>query len=144
MCVDFEFKTIEQSKPWGIRYTKLIFSRKLIYFSGVVMCASLAGLPAADKRKRLRELIAMPPVDRLLEVMGPSVVPALVEYDSFLGSLNDPSVRAALGKVTVLRSTHTAKFKEIKASGHRFSEALVNAFRAQYPTDHPVREAVLV
>ena len=42
MCVDFEFKTIEQPKPkpWGIRYTKLIFSRKLIYFSGVVMCES--------------------------------------------------------------------------------------------------------
>lgn len=146
MCVDFEFKTVEQSnpKPWGIRYAKLIFSRKLIYFSGIAMCAELARMPANEKRELLREFIGLRPIDRLLRVMGRKIIPALDEYDAFLALLDDSEKRKALSKVGMLRSTHTDTFREVKASGHRFSSALVSAFRNRYPPNHPIREAVLV
>lgn len=144
MCVDFEFKTVEQAKPWGIRYTKLIFFRKNIYVSGIVMCAELAGLPAAQKRQRLRDLIDRPPIDRLLSVMGELMLPALAEYDAFLGALDDGPTRSALTKVGMLRSTHSDKFKQVKLSGHRYSSALVAALSNKYPRNHPIHEALMV
>jgi hypothetical protein len=30
MCVDFEYKTVEQQKPWGIRNLKLMYSRTTV------------------------------------------------------------------------------------------------------------------
>lgn len=146
MCVDFEFKTVEQKKPkpWGIRYTKLIFSRKLIYFSGVVMCAELANMPANKKRDRLLELCSQPPIDRLLSCMADDILSALREYDAFLALLDDPTVRRSLANVELLRATHTDKFKEIKDSGHRYSSALVSALKRTYGESNPVHEALLV
>jgi hypothetical protein len=144
MCVDFEFKTVEQTKPWGIRYTKLIFSRKLIYYSGVIMCAELASLPAAEKRQKLIQMIILPPIDRLLMVFGRDVLAALEEYDRFLALLDDRGSRDDLAKVELLRETHTPLFKTVKASGHKYSSALVDILRDKYPVDHPVREAIIV
>lgn len=144
MCVDFEFKTVEQEKPWGIRYIKLIFSRKLIYFSGLLMCAELAGKSASEKRATLIKLIRQPPTDRLVSVMGRDIIPALDEYDYFLSLLDDRSVREDLGKVEMLRESHTEMFREIKASGHRYSSALLAALNAKYPSQHPIHELLIV
>jgi len=33
ICVDFEYKTYENGKPWGDRNIKIQFSRKFLYFS---------------------------------------------------------------------------------------------------------------
>lgn len=144
MCVDFEFKTVEQTKPWGIRYTKLIFSRKIIYYSGVIMCAELANKKAAEKRGCLELMINMPPIDRLLLALGEDIVPALTEYDNFLKLLDDKQSRDDLAGVKVLRETHSDLFRDVKASGHRYSKILVDVIRSKYPVDHPIRESLIV
>jgi len=144
MCVDFEFKTVEQTKPWGIRYAKLVFSRKLIYYSGIIMCAEMASKPASDKRKYLISMINMPPIDRLLATFGDDILDALREYNYFLSLLDDPGSRKDLAKVQMLRDSHTSLFKEVKERGHRYSRALVDILRARYPIDHPIREALIV
>lgn len=144
MCVDFEFKTVEQTKPWGVRYAKLIFSRKLIYFSGIIMCAELANLPAAKKRENLLEMIFLPPIDRLLHVIGGDILPALDEYDYFLSVLDSKSSRDNLSSVEISRGSHSELFKKVKASGHRYSTKLVEVIRSRYPVEHPIREALIV
>lgn len=144
MCVDFEFKTVEQTKPWGVRYIKLIFSRKLIYFSGIIMCAELANRPAQQKRDMLQRMIYMPPIDRLLYILGEDILPALHEYDNFLSVLDDKGKRDDLSAVEMLRATHSPLFKEVKDSGHRYSTKLVDLIRSRYPVEHPIREALIV
>ncbi len=70
ICVDFEYKTFEANKPWGIRNIKLIFSRKLIYFSGVLIAAEMYQRSAQQKKKIVKELISLSPVERLRKACG--------------------------------------------------------------------------
>lgn len=144
MCVDFEFKTNEQRKSWGVRNIKLVFSRKLMYFSGVIMCAQLAERSPENKRAILRDLVLTNPIDRLIGVMGSEIMPALRHYDTFLASLDDASIRAGLENVELTRNTHTKEFRFLKDTGHHFSWALVNALRKTYPPSHPIHDALVV
>lgn len=144
MCVDFEHKTNNMNKPWGVRNIKLVFSRKLIYFSGVVMCAELAEMRMEEKRRRLMELASMTPIERLLEVMGVSVVPAMEEYNYFLSSMDKTEVRKTLESVSSHSNKDIDIYRDLKSSGHRFNWKLSNALSATYPQSHPIHDAILL
>ena len=77
ICIDFEFKTIEQDKPWGLRNIKLVYSRKLIYFAGVVMCAEMAQKSWREKRKICEIMMNMTPIERLIYIFGPEIYKSL-------------------------------------------------------------------
>lgn len=143
ICVDFEFKTSEESKPWGIRNIKLIFSRKVIYFSGLLMCAETVQRTAIEKRNIIKRMSSMTPIERILYVLGEKSYPALIMYDRFLGQMNDDTVREKLksGNREELRKTEL--FRSMKNDGHHFGMALRSSFLGHYDSSHPIHRAIM-
>lgn len=144
ICVDFEFKTTEGKKPWGTRNIKLVFSRKLLYFSGVLAIAETVQRGHEEKREILLELFAMPVVDRLLAICGGRAHEALRLYDRFLGELGKPEVRSELNATTIETREKVESFRRLKDDGHRFSWELLSLFSHVYPPSHPIHRAIFL
>ncbi len=97
IAVDYEFKTGEADKPWGLRNLKLVFSRKLLYASGLFALGAARDGDARAKVERLEALLGLTPLDRMAEICGAAAVgPVRDSYDHFLDRLAKPGVRRRL------------------------------------------------
>lgn len=145
ICVDFEFKTIQDAdpKPWGTRNIKLVFSRKLLYFSGLLMVAETAQRSHVEKLKALSELSSMPVVDRILAVCGERAIHALKIYDEFLEALSHLDVRKELNETTEIDRTKEP-FRTLKDKGHHFTWKLMSLLRDTYDSSHPIHRAIVL
>ena len=144
VCVDFEFKTFEGKKTWGLRNIKLIFSRKLLYVSGVLIAAEMAQRTAIQKREIARELTALAPIERLKTVCRSSADRAIEEYAKFLAAVEQKEIREMLEQVSNDRNSHTEKFKRLKNQGHHFSFHLMSAIKGTYSESHPIHRALIM
>ncbi len=144
VCVDFEFKTFEANKDWGVRNIKLVFSRKLLYISGVLISAEMAQRTPAQKREIARSLIALTPVQRLRTVCGSYADRAVKEYSNFLTAMGQKNIREILSKVTADRRTHTEEFKRLKNQSHHFTLHLMSALKATYAESHPIHRSLVM
>ena len=143
ICVDFEFKTSEESKPWGIRNIKLVFSRKMIYFSGLLMCAETVQRTALEKRNIIKKMSSITPIERILVVLGEKSYPALLMYDRFLGQMNDDGIREKLRSKNREELRKTELFRSMKNDDHHFGMALRSAFLGHYDSSHPIHRAIM-
>ena len=145
MAVDYEFKTREgdRPKPWGLRKVKLMFSRKLLYASGLFSIGAARDLDRRAAATRLETLFDLSPVKRLEEICGrTAAAPLLGCYDGFLDCLADPGLRRRLESLTP--EDHDApEFRAIEAEGARFSLELLRLFDRAFAADHPIRRAML-
>lgn len=144
ICVDFEYKTVETSKPWGIRNIKLIFSRKLIYFSGVLVAAEMYQRSAQQKKDIMRELIALSPIERLRHVCRSSADRAIESYSIFLQKMEEADTRKMLEDVPLDRLRHPEEFKVLKNEGHHFSFYLMSALKNTCADSHPIHRALVM
>jgi predicted nucleotidyltransferase len=143
MGVDFEYKTQEGNKGWGIRNIKLVYSRKLMYFSGVLMVAETAQSTRRIKLQRLSELLVMTPIERVQHLFGRDCESVLQMYVKFLGSMSDGAVRKDLEEVSINRAGQNDAFRDLKNEGHHFSLELEQLLRRRYPPSHPIHHAML-
>lgn len=145
ICVDFEYKTIQDAdpKPWGTRNIKLVFSRKLLYFSGLLMVAETAQRTYAEKMKSLVRLSSMPVADRVIDVCGERAVFALKLYDEFMEALASLEVRQSLDDTKADERTKEP-FRTLKDKGHHFSWSLVSLLRETYDVSHPIHRAIVL
>jgi predicted nucleotidyltransferase len=129
MCVDFEYKTAEQKKPWGLRNLKLMYSRKLLYFGGVVAVAETAQKTRRQKVELLINLLNETPIARL---------------QSLFGGAADTQLRSRLESVTQDRSTQFPEFRELKNDAQHFTWALERLLVSRYPPGHPIHTALIL
>ena len=144
IAVDFEFKTSEDGKSWGIRNIKLLFSRNLLYFSGILVAAESIDKSPAEKRALANNLFSMTPRARIEHVCGENTKPILRLYDQFLGWMADPQFRAIANRTAIDRATHEKTFRDAKRAGQQFSDALYSLLRQQYPAKHPIHRTLVL
>lgn len=144
MCVDFENKTFEQNKEWPIRNLKLVFSRKLLYFGGVLIASEAAQKTLREKRDIFRKLIDKPPLDRLIDICGVSSERALEDYDLFLGQMADGEFRKRMDALDSVSARQNEEFRAVKNRGHTFSSNLAGALLATYTVSHPIHRSLII
>jgi len=143
ICVDFEHKTGSGGKSWGDRNIKLMYSRKLLYFSGILAVAQTNQHTAEEKRKILGFLLRLTPIERIKEVCGNASDGTLRRYNYFLGEMSRPDVRKMLQGTTDDRKEHSEEFRKFKNEGHHFSDDLELLLRTQYPPSHSIHQALM-
>ena len=145
IAVDYEFKTSKgaDSKPWAIRNIKLVFSRKLLYASGLFSIGMTADRARDDKIQILEELFELPVIDRMKRICGESRLEGILEsYNKFLGDLENPEVRERL--VNLKRTERQDPiFRRVKNEGHHFTRELLKLFENTFDPTHPIRRAVI-
>jgi predicted nucleotidyltransferase len=145
ICVDFEFKTTEQNKPYGIRMIKLVFSRKLLFFGGVIVVAETAQRNYKEKLRTLQDLLALPPLERIQQICGPQSSGAVQLYNEFLEQLGREDVRKKLEKIKTQKAgRNSALFRELKNKGHRLSWELMALLDNTYHSSHPIHRSLIL
>ena len=141
IAVDYEFKVTE-GKPWGIRNIKLIFSRKLLYASGLFSVAMTADRAREDKIGILEDLFELPVMERMISICGRSRMETVLNsYNRFLEKLEDSDTREHLVNLQA-SERNDPLFRGLKNEGHHFTRELLKLFENTFDSTHPIHRAV--
>ena len=144
ITVDYAFKTQEENKPWAIRNIKLVFSRKLIYASGLFSVAMTADRSHQAKVDILEQLFSMTPLDRMVHICGEGRTRELLNsYNIFLDRIDDETTRQHLESLSKDNRDTDGIFRELKNEGYRFASELLMAFEKTFHSTHPIHRAVV-
>lgn len=131
VSVDYAAKRYEQLNPeWGLRYLKLILSRKIAY-AGTLVSLLLCDRDTRADEDYLYAQFAMPPLARLAQVHERlteephrrALADVLLTADWFNGRLGDASFREDMKAVTD-RVSEDPAFQEAVDRSRRVQEAL--------------------
>lgn len=143
ICVDFENKTADSTKPRAIRLVKLRLSRMLLYVAGIAAARQTVNRDAAAKRQELAELLSIPPLERLAHIHGQdkmTQVQAL--YATFLSALDREEVRSKL-ELPGAEGLSTPEFEQLSDVARDFKTELLNLLDMDAGGD-PLMEALLL
>lgn len=143
ICVDFEHKTSDSTKPRAIRLVKLRLSRMLLYVAGIAAARETIGQEAMAKRETLAKLLTMSPLERLTHIHGHNrMVPVQALYATFLAALDDVTVRTQL-ELPGNAGLNTPEFDELAEVSRDFKAALL-ALLVMDAGGDPLMEALLL
>lgn len=143
IATDFEYKVSEARKSWGLRNIKLLFSRKLIYFSGIIVVAETYNRPRVDKIKNTIELLSLTPLERIAKLCKNDPAEIFKIYNKFLEKIMQKEIRQSLDSVERDRRNENKDFLDLKELAQDFSLALSNWLKITYPEDHPIHHSLL-
>jgi predicted nucleotidyltransferase len=146
MAVDYEFKTVQATprKSWALRNIKLIFSRKLLYASGLFSVALTADRRRDRKIEILVDLFSKPCIERLEAICGKArIARVLACYERFLTCISSAENRGHLEDLALADRDKDPLFRDIKNEGHSFTRELLALFEITFEPTHPIRKAVI-
>lgn len=148
IATDFEHKVTEDRKPWGLRSLKLRFSRKLLYFGGIVTVAEISQLDRNQKVEKAEELLRVPVLDRIARLScehGTSTDARriMATYESFIGSISDAETRASLESVEKEKRHENEAYRELRELSQRFSGNLASWIENKYSANHEIHHSLI-
>lgn len=143
ICVDFEHKIQDMSKPRAIRNIKLRFSRMLLYFAGVAAVSKTGGMSGVEKRAQLDSLFSMPALARIQDVFEDKAAPLTTLYAEFLASIDDPDIRKVLER-SGSEGIDTHEYEALVTKARDFKDALLTILLEDLKPNHEVVRALLL
>lgn len=145
MTTDFEYKVSEQGKEWGVRNIKLTFSRKLLYFGGILTVAQTTKQTREMKISETLELLDKSPLERIQYIAKDTANNVFELYNYFLDNISQHSVREELEKAKKEnnKEQNPEIFVEMKEGSKKFSCALASLLEETYDKNHPIHHALI-
>ncbi|MEJ6474866.1 nucleotidyltransferase domain-containing protein [Pseudoalteromonas piscicida] len=146
MCTDYEYKVNETSKSseWGLRKIKLRFSRKLIYFAGILTIAQTSSFSREKKIEETLRLLEMTPAERLQNILSTESAEKIIKiYNQFLKSISDPTVRGKLKSVTRENRNEEPMYRDLKNLSQQFLWELEKSLLSTFPPSHPIHVSLI-
>lgn len=138
ITTDFEFKVSEGSKEWGLRNVKLKFSRKFLYFGGLISIAELIGINNIEQQKqKLEEIFDKPVFEKVYACAEKHDLISEMNqifdlYDNFIEKISNPKNREILESVTKSQRNENELYQDLRKDSEAFSlgmeQFIKNAF----------------
>jgi len=146
MTTDFEYKVSEQGKEWGVRNIKLTFSRKLLYFGGILTVAQTANKIRDIKISETLNYLDMSPLERIQYITKDNADNVFKLYNYFLENISQPSVREELEKAKKenTKEQNPQIFVNMKEKSKEFSCALASLLEKTYDKNNLIHHALIL
>ncbi|MEZ8199295.1 hypothetical protein [Vibrio splendidus] len=143
ICTDYQYKVSEQGKSWGVRKIKLRFSRKLLYFSGLITVAETHGISREEKLNKTYALLELSPIARIAHIFGDDFNVLKEQYSYFLTEISKESVRDSLDSVVESKRKENDKYVELSELSKGFESELNKIFNSKYEKNHPIHASLV-
>ncbi|MCK0753542.1 nucleotidyltransferase domain-containing protein [Chromohalobacter japonicus] len=148
VATDFEFKTSERNKEWGLRSIKLRFSRKLLYFGGIIVVAETSSMRHEEKLQSAAELFSLPILERIKKISVDNDDKGNVEdifsiYERFIEKISDETIRHQLQQVEKDQRHESEELSDLRELGKEFSTQLAKWLTKTYPANHPIHHSLI-
>ena len=136
LCVNYQFTTDETADgKWPLRNIKLRHSRVIMYFSMIAALGALSRCYDKDKIKALKDLVKLPPLERLFvayKISGDEGFFRVAgSYNTFLHLLSQQEARDELFKLEYPDRYKSAIFGQLKANSDGLSSELLRFYEAR-------------
>jgi len=153
ITTDFQYKVDDSAKSWGLRNIKLRFSRKLLYFAGIL---TIADVIKANSQKERSACISnhfnKPALERIFEISKKEKDNSIIElireifshYEVFLSSIGDKRKRDELERIESRDDrVKNELYEELSRESNEFTIKLHKLLISLYDEKHPIHGALI-
>ncbi|HAT1639011.1 TPA: hypothetical protein I8Y18_000085 [Raoultella ornithinolytica] len=154
ITTDFQHKIDSDGKSWGVRNIKLRFSRKILYFAGI-MAIGYASDKEEDVNNRVNLLsssLETPPLERIFEIYndrlndkGYEILDKIFsDYNLFLESISDKEKRQSLENIKTKEDRlDVPLYIELSEVSANFNDNLYAQLKLLFDDKHKIHLALI-
>lgn len=150
ITTDFQYKVEQDGKSWGLRNIKLRFSRKLLYYAGVLTVAAVSNSSNRSCRvEEISRLLDIPVLRRIYHITDihnqkdgeetVSVDSIFKQYDHFLEIISNEEQRKSLESIKKKDDRlNNSTYIKLSRDSNSFTSELHLLLNKLYDTEHPI------